>query len=75
MSGVIPPIFASSLLCSRRRPASWFGTGERDQLAAERAAMLGAGQPLHMLLYAGLIIFFASSTPRWCSTRRRPRRT
>ena len=33
---------------------------------------LGHGPPLYMALYVGLIVFFASSTPRSCSTRRRP---
>jgi preprotein translocase subunit SecY len=64
MSGVIPPIFASSLLLFPATLASFFAsgaTGEEggwDAILQNLAAALGYGQPLHMLLYAGLIIFF-----------------
>ena len=58
MSGVIPPIFASSLLLFPATIASWCGTSERLQLAAERRGGLTPGQPAHMILYGGLIIFF-----------------
>jgi len=64
MSGVIPPIFASSLLLFPATLASFFAsgaTGEEggwDAMLQNLAAALGYGQPLHMLLYAGLIIFF-----------------
>ncbi len=60
MSGVIPPIFASSLLLFPATVASFAGTG-RGRLAGlmqEIAAALGFGQPLHMVLYALLVIFF-----------------
>ena len=59
--------------------ASFFGTGigHRAGLWSCRACRraLGYGQPLHLVLYAALILGFASSTPRWCSTRARPRTT
>jgi preprotein translocase subunit SecY len=58
MSGVIPPIFASSLLLFPATIASWFGTSESFAWLQNIAASLGIGQPVHMMLYAGLIIFF-----------------
>jgi preprotein translocase subunit SecY len=58
MSGVIPPIFASSLLLFPATIASWFGTSERFGWLQNVAASLGVGQPVHMLLYSALIIFF-----------------
>ena len=64
MSGVIPPIFASSLLLFPATMASFFASGASgeeggwDAVLQNLAAALGYGQPLHMLLYAGLIIFF-----------------
>ena len=58
MSGVIPPIFASSLLLFPATIASWFGTSENFGWLQSVAASLGVGQPVHMMLYAALIIFF-----------------
>ncbi|TFG85755.1 MAG: preprotein translocase subunit SecY, partial [Hyphomicrobiales bacterium] len=62
MSGVIPPIFASSLLLFPATMASFFAAGASEGgwqvLLQNAAAALGYGQPLHLLLYAGLIIFF-----------------
>ncbi|MGA1730451.1 MAG: preprotein translocase subunit SecY, partial [Steroidobacteraceae bacterium] len=63
MSGVIPPIFASSLLLFPATLASFFASGAQEEggwgaTLQNLAAALGYGQPLHMLLYAGLIIFF-----------------
>jgi preprotein translocase subunit SecY len=61
MSGVIPPIFASSLLLFPATLASFAGTGSEGWfagLAQDVAAALGYGQPLHLTLYALLIIFF-----------------
>ena len=58
MSGVIPPIFASSLLLFPATIASWFGTNENFGWLQNVAASLGIGQPVHMLMYGGLIIFF-----------------
>jgi preprotein translocase subunit SecY len=61
MSGVIPPIFASSLLLFPATVAQFFGTGEGTVAGflQEMAAALGYGQPLHIVIYAVLIIFFA----------------
>jgi preprotein translocase subunit SecY len=58
MAGVIPPIFASSLLLFPATIASWFGTSERFGWLQNVAASLGIGQPVHMMLYSALIIFF-----------------
>lgn len=59
MSGVIPPIFASSLILFPATAATWFGTGEDARWLQRLAAALGPEQPLHMMLYAFLIVFFA----------------
>ena len=58
MSGVIPPIFASSLLLFPATIASWFGTNDNLAWLQTFAASLGVGQPVHMVLYGALIIFF-----------------
>ena len=61
MSGVIPPIFASSLLLFPATVASFAGTGQ-GRLAGymqDIAAALGYGQPLQMVIYGVLVIFFA----------------
>jgi preprotein translocase subunit SecY len=58
VSGVIPPIFASSLLLMPATMASFGGAGGPEWLATI-AALLGRGQPLFLLLYVGLIVFFA----------------
>src|SRR6516164_2464267 len=61
MSGVIPPIFASSLLLFPATIASFVGSNSDTwyaALAQDVAAALGYGQPLHLVIYAVLIIFF-----------------
>jgi preprotein translocase subunit SecY len=62
MSGVIPPIFASSLLLFPATIASWFGTSQNparwQQVLQGMSAGLSPGQPAHMILYGTLIIFF-----------------
>src|ERR671910_2232873 len=58
VSGVIPPIFASSLLLMPATMASFGGAGGPEWLATI-SALLGRGQPLFMLLFVGLIVFFA----------------
>jgi preprotein translocase subunit SecY len=57
-AGVIPPIFASSLLLLPTTMASFQTTGGPEWLQTMNA-YLGHGRPLFMILYAGLIIFFA----------------
>ncbi|MGE0114342.1 MAG: preprotein translocase subunit SecY [Steroidobacteraceae bacterium] len=62
MSGVIPPIFASSLLLFPATIANWFGNaaepGMVQNFLQQAAAALSTGQPVHMLLYGTLIVFF-----------------
>jgi len=58
MAGVIPPIFASSIILFPATMAQWFGAGEGTIWLRDLAAALGPGQPVHELLYAGAIIFF-----------------
>jgi preprotein translocase subunit SecY len=60
MAGVIPPIFASSLLLFPATLASFAGTGQGTTATVMQnvAAALGYGQPLHLVIYAALIIFF-----------------
>jgi preprotein translocase subunit SecY len=62
MAGVIPPIFASSILMFPATIAQFFGQAA-DPTAVQRAlqtigANLGPGQPIYVLMYAALIIFF-----------------
>jgi preprotein translocase subunit SecY len=56
MSGVIPPIFASSLILFPATIATWFGTSQ--PWLQRVAASLSPGQPVYILLYASLIMFF-----------------
>jgi preprotein translocase subunit SecY len=58
MSGVIPPIFASSLILFPATIATWFGTSQAYSWLTDVAATLSPGQPIYILLYAGLIMFF-----------------
>jgi preprotein translocase subunit SecY len=61
MSGVIPPIFASSLLLFPATIAGFFGQNNTTGIGAflqDAAAALGYGQPLHLVIYALLILFF-----------------
>jgi preprotein translocase subunit SecY len=58
VAGVIPPIFASSLLLMPATMASFGGAGGPDWLA-QVTALLGRGQPLFLLLFVSLIMFFA----------------
>jgi preprotein translocase subunit SecY len=61
MSGVIPPIFASSLLLFPATIAGFFGQNNQSGIGAflqNAAAALGYGQPLHLVIYALLILFF-----------------
>ena len=58
-SGVIPVIFASSLLLLPATIASFAARGDAPQWLSVTAALLGRGQPLYLTLYAVLIVFFA----------------
>lgn len=57
-SGVIPPIFASSLLLLPITAAQ-FTAGQGPEWLNTIVAALGRGQPLHLLIYVALIVFFA----------------
>jgi preprotein translocase subunit SecY len=56
MSGVIPPIFASSLILFPATIATWFGTSQ--PWLQRVAASMSPGQPIYILLYGSLIVFF-----------------
>jgi preprotein translocase subunit SecY len=59
MSGVIPPIFASSLILFPATLLGWFGSSSEGLVwLRDIAATLSPGQPIYVLLYAALIIFF-----------------
>jgi preprotein translocase subunit SecY len=58
MSGVIPPIFASSLILFPATVLGWFGSREGLTWLRDVAGTLTPGQPIYVLLYAGLIVFF-----------------
>ncbi len=58
MSGVIPPIFASSIILFPATVAGWFGTSESMNWLKDIAATLSPGQPIYVMLYAAAIVFF-----------------
>lgn len=58
MAGVIPPIFASSIILFPATITSWFSTGDSGRWLKEVANALQPGQPLYLVLYATLIVFF-----------------
>jgi len=58
MAGVIPPIFASSIILFPGTIATWFGQNESLTWLQDVSLMLSPGQPLYVMLYAAAIIFF-----------------
>jgi len=58
MSGVIPPIFASSIILFPATLVGWFGAGEGMDWLKTVASTMHPGQPIYTLLYASAIIFF-----------------
>ncbi|WP_066566248.1 preprotein translocase subunit SecY [Snodgrassella sp. CFCC 13594] len=58
MAGVIPPIFASSIILFPTTLLSWFGGSNQDGVLQKLAGYLQHGQPVFVLLYAATIIFF-----------------
>ncbi|WP_394132506.1 preprotein translocase subunit SecY [Shewanella maritima] len=58
MAGVIPPIFASSIILFPGTLAQWFGQNESMSWLSDFALAVSPGQPLYSLLYAAAIIFF-----------------
>lgn len=58
MAGVIPPIFASSIILLPATVVGWFGAGESTHWLSDIAATLSPGQPIYIMLYAAAIIGF-----------------
>jgi preprotein translocase subunit SecY len=58
MSGVIPPIFASSLILFPATILSWFGSAEGFVWLRDLSGTLSPGEPIYVMLYAALIVFF-----------------
>jgi preprotein translocase subunit SecY len=58
MAGVIPPIFASSIILLPATVVSWFGQAEGMEWLRNIATTLSPGQPIYVILYASAIIFF-----------------
>jgi preprotein translocase subunit SecY len=58
MAGVIPPIFASSIILFPATVAGWFGSGESMSWLKDVAGTLSPGQPIYVMLYATAIVFF-----------------
>jgi preprotein translocase subunit SecY len=58
MAGVIPPIFASSIILFPATLAGWFGNAEGMGWLQDISGSLSPGQPLYVLMYAIAIIFF-----------------
>lgn len=59
MAGVIPPIFASSIILFPATIAGWFGDVDGFSWLQDAATLLSPGQPIYVILYAVAIIFFA----------------
>jgi len=58
MAGVIPPIFASSIILLPTTAVSWFATGDSMRWLKDMASALSPGQPIYVLLYTSAIVFF-----------------
>jgi preprotein translocase subunit SecY len=58
MAGVIPPIFASSIILLPATVVSWFGQAEGMDWLRNIATTMSPGQPIYVILYASAIIFF-----------------
>ncbi len=62
MSGVIPPIFASSIILLPATAVGWIATGQVEggfmSFLKDASALLQPGQPVYVLLYAAMIVFF-----------------
>ncbi len=58
MSGVIPPIFASSIILFPATLAGWFGSGQSMTWLKDVSEKLSPGQPIYVLFYAAAIVFF-----------------
>ncbi|MDX1915481.1 MAG: preprotein translocase subunit SecY [Methylophilus sp.] len=58
MAGVIPPIFASSIILFPATLAGWFGSNEQMYWLKDISSKLAPGQPIYILFFAAAIIFF-----------------
>jgi len=58
MAGVIPPIFASSIILLPATVVSWFSSGDSMRWLKDIAGALSPGQPIYVMLYAAAIVFF-----------------
>ena len=58
MAGVIPPIFASSIILLPATLVSWMSTGDSMRWLKDIAGMLAPGQPIYVMFYAAAIVFF-----------------
>ena len=62
MSGVIPPIFASSIILLPATVVGWIATGQGESMVMralkDASAALSPGQPIYVMLYAAMIVFF-----------------
>jgi len=58
MAGVIPPIFASSIILLPATIVSWFSTGDSMRWLKDIASSLSPGQPVYIMLYVAAIVFF-----------------
>ena len=58
MAGVVPPIFASSIILLPATVVGWFSTGESMRWLKDIASALTPGQPIYVMLYAAAIVFF-----------------
>ena len=59
MAGVIPAIFASSIVMFPATAATWFSQGDSSSFMLKLSQWLNPGEPLHMILYASMIAGFA----------------
>jgi preprotein translocase subunit SecY len=58
MAGVIPPIFASSIILFPATLGGWFGQTQGLEWLADLSTTLSPGQPIYVMFYAAAIIFF-----------------
>ncbi len=58
MAGVIPPIFASSIILFPATLAGWFGSSEKMLWLKDIGAAISPGQPIYIFLFALAIVFF-----------------
>ena len=75
MAGVIPPIFASSIILFPATIAGWFGSGKGMGWLKDISDKLSPGQPIYVLVYAAAIVFFCFFLRGGGYSARKKRRT